>query len=64
MGFETLNEKQLRDRMRYLSDKIEGIWIHLEPKIKEFGECKSEFDQVLSELIKRGIESDETEPEV
>lgn len=64
MSLENMNEKQLRDRMRFLSDKIENIWIAIEPKIREFSECKLEFDQILNELISRGLETNEAKPKI
>lgn len=53
MSFENLSDKQLRERMRFLSDKIESIWENLVPKLKEIDECKKEFVDILGELKDR-----------
>ena len=53
--FKDMNEKMLRDRIRYLSDKMEIIWNGISPQLKEFDLLKSEFDQILKELDNRGL---------
>lgn len=53
--FTGLNEKQIRDRMRFLSDKMESIWEKLNPELKEFDELRVEFEQLYGELDKRGL---------
>lgn len=50
-----LTEKQIRDRVRFLSDKIDNLWVDIEPKLKEFDSLKSEFDELFIELDKRGL---------
>lgn len=57
MSFENLSTKQLRERMRFLSDKIESIWEGLIPKLKEIDECKKEFADLLEELKARDASS-------
>lgn len=53
MSFTNMSEKQLKDRMRFLSDKMESIWEKVSPQLKEFDECKNEFVLVLEEMEKR-----------
>ncbi len=49
-----LTEKQVRDRMRFLSDKMETIWEKLSPELDEFDELRLEFEQLYIELDNRG----------
>jgi hypothetical protein len=51
--FDSLNDKQMRDRVRFLSDKIEDIWKKVEPDLMEFDELRVELVQLLDELTKR-----------
>lgn len=55
MMFEGLNEKQMRDRIRFLSDKIESIWIKIGPDLQEFDSLQKEFEGLYLELDKRGL---------
>jgi len=50
-----LTEKQMRDRMRFLSDKMEEIWNKISPDIDEFDELRNEFEQIYNELDNRGL---------
>ena len=50
-----LTEKQVRDRMRFLSDKMETIWEKLSPDLREFDELRAEFEGLYRELDKRGL---------
>ena len=51
--------RQLKERMRYLSDKMESIWSEITPKLMEFSECKGEFNEIIVELTDRGRLEDE-----
>ena len=55
MGFKEVNEKQLRDRMRFVADKMESIWEKITPQLNEFDELKVEFEEILMELDDRGL---------
>lgn len=52
---DELTTKQLRERMSFLGDKMENIWTKIGPSLDEFGECRAEFDQIVEELVKRGV---------
>ena len=56
-----LTDKQLRDRMRFLSDKIEDLWTKIRPTIDEFNECRMEFNEIVNELVDRGAIEDASE---
>ena len=58
--FESLSEKQIRDRIRFLSDKMEEIWAGITPQLKEFDELRVEFEQLYSEFNNRGLLDDTT----
>lgn len=53
--YTVLTEKQVRDRMRFLSDKMEAIWEKVSPELNEFDELRSEFEQLYTELDRRGL---------
>jgi len=55
MSMDGLTEKQLRDRMRFLSDKMENIWEKLTPELNEFDELRIEFENIYRELDSRGL---------
>lgn len=50
-----LNEKQIRERIRFLSDKMENIWEKISPQLQEFDELRLEFESLYVELDKRGM---------
>ena len=50
-----LTEKQIRDRMRFLSDKMESIFEKIGPELDEFDQLREEFEQLYRELDKRGL---------
>jgi len=61
MSLTGLTEKQLRDRMSYLSDRIDSIWeTKLKPYLDEFDSMKLEFNELLVELEDRGLLKSET----
>ena len=61
--FDGMTEKQVRDRMRFLSDKMETIWEKLSPELNEFDELRVEFENLYVELDKRGLlDGLETQP--
>lgn len=53
--FEGMTEKQIRDRIRFLSDKMEDIWEKVTPQLREFDELKKEFEDLYLELDRRGL---------
>lgn len=53
--FDQMSEKAIRDRMRFLSDKMEEIWEKISPDLQEFGELRLEFGQLYEELENRGL---------
>ena len=53
--YDGLNEKQIRDRIRYLSDKIESIWEKISPDLQEFDSLQLEFEGLYLELNRRGL---------
>ena len=53
------SEKQKRDRMRFLSDKMETIWTNITPQLMEFDELKKEFEQIHTELAEKEIEREQ-----
>ena len=53
--FEGMTEKQVRDRMRFLSDKMESIWEKLTPELNEFDGLRVEFEDLYKELDTRGL---------
>ena len=53
--FEGMTEKQIRDRIRFLSDKMEEIWERITPQLREFDELKKEFEDLYLELDRRGL---------
>ena len=61
---DDLTEKQLRERMRWISDKIEAVWKEIEPKLAEFHELRVEFNEVIAELMDRGFLDEEQTPPV
>lgn len=52
---DEMSEKQVRDRMRFLSDKMETIWETITPELNEFDELRVEFESLFMELDKRGL---------
>lgn len=54
MSFTELNLKQLNERLKFLSGKMETLWTTMEPMMKEFKECRDEFELIVEELDKRG----------
>jgi hypothetical protein len=50
-----LTEKQVRNRMRFLSDKMEAIWEKISPELNEFDELRFEFKQLYTEMDRRGL---------
>jgi hypothetical protein len=52
-ALENISEKQLKTRLRHLSDKIESIWEGVQPKLQEFSECKKEWNEIMEELLNR-----------
>lgn len=59
MSLSNLSKKQLKERIRFLSDKIQSIYDDIEPKIMEFSELKKEYLEILLELKNRGVISDD-----
>ena len=55
MALDKMPEKQLRERLRYLSDKMEQIWNKISPQLQEFDSLKEEFESILIELQDRGL---------
>lgn len=53
--FDGMTEKQIRDRMRFLSDKIEELWTEVNPKLREFEGLRDEFESLYKELNNRGL---------
>jgi hypothetical protein len=53
--FEGMNERQIRDRIRFLSDRIEFLWTKISPELQEFDNLQSEFEGLYLELNKRGL---------
>lgn len=58
--FSSSSDKVLKERLRYLSDKLESLWATLEPMIDEFNLIKLEFIDLVQETNKRGL-TDETQ---
>ena len=56
-ALENVSDKQLKARMRHLSDKIESLWESVQPKLQEFSECKKEWNEIMEELLSREQES-------
>lgn len=50
-----LSEKQIRERIRFLSDKMEALWEKISPDLDEFDNLKVEFGELYVELNKRGL---------
>ena len=46
-NFSQLNEKQLKERIRFLSDKLEAIFIKIKPQLDEFNLVKDELTAIL-----------------
>jgi len=44
-----MNDKQKKERIRYLSDKLESIYSEIEPKLKEFELTNEELNELLGE---------------
>jgi len=42
-----MNDKQRKERIRYLSDKLESIYEEIEPKLKEFELINEELDELM-----------------
>lgn len=53
MPHNTLTDKQLLNRFRFLSDKLQSIWGELSPKLTEFDELTVEFNDICLEFEKR-----------
>jgi len=52
---ENLSDKQIKDRIRYLSDKMESLWEKISPDLEEFSLCEKEFFDLYFEFEKRGL---------
>ena len=52
-ALENVSDKQLKARMRHLSDKIESLWESMQPQMQEFSECKKEWNEIMEELVSR-----------
>ncbi len=50
-----LTEKQIRDRMRFLTDNMDRLWGKIDPQLKEFDALRIEFEELYEELNRRGI---------
>lgn len=50
-----MTEKQIRDRLRFLSDNMDKLWEKISPQLKEFDALRIEFEGLYEELDKRGI---------
>lgn len=59
-GFSECTDRVLKERLRYLSDKMDKLWSELEPMIDEFNLVKVEFLALAEELNTRGL-NDETQ---
>lgn len=55
---EGISDKKLKERLRFLSDKMESLWETILPKINEFEQCRTEFENILDEITKRSEPSD------
>lgn len=55
MGFDELNERQLVDRMRHLSDSIDTMWNKISPLLKEFDLLNEEYYAIIGELSEREV---------
>ena len=53
--FDAMTKKQIRERIRLLSDKMETIWEKLSPDLQEFDELRVEFELLYAEMNKRGM---------
>lgn len=53
--YDGLSEKQIRERIRHLSDKIEALWEKIGPDIQEFNNIQEEFAGLYLELNRRGL---------
>lgn len=53
--FSTCTERALKERLRYLSDKMDSLWIAIEPMIDEFNLNKIEFLDLVKEMNSRGL---------
>jgi len=42
-----MNDKQKKERIRYLSDKLESLFNELQPQLKEFELIRIELDEML-----------------
>ena len=51
--YSGLSEKQIRDRIRFLSDKMESIWEKISPQLQEFDQLKLEFEELCIEIENR-----------
>ena len=63
MSFDGMSDKQLRERLRFLTDKIDTIWDEVSPRLNEFRECRNEFNDIMVELVDRGVIKDEQQTE-
>lgn len=46
-NFEILNEKQIKERIRFLSDKLESIYEKIKPELDEFSLVSDELNNLL-----------------
>ncbi len=46
-NFEILNEKQIKERIRFLSDKLEKIYERISPELEEFNLVNDELVALL-----------------
>ena len=53
--FDSLTEKQVRERIRFLSDKMEKLWTEIHPTLQEFEASREEFESLYKELDNRGL---------
>lgn len=58
--FSECSIRVLKERLRYLSDKMDSLWDTLEPKIDEFNLLKVEFFALVQEINVRS-DNDETQ---
>jgi uncharacterized coiled-coil DUF342 family protein len=57
---EKVSNSELKKRFRQLSDKMESLWEKIHPLLTEFDQCKTEFDMIYDEMLKRDEITDES----
>ena len=45
--FESMSERQIKEKIRYLSDKLEKIYENLKPQLDEFNLIQEELTELL-----------------